>query len=401
MRSNKAEFILANVRVINSDVPLTAEDSPDAVIVKTEKQAFLDKTHFNNLLPGEEIDLKLPGEYPDLLEHIAVHQYFMGLDEKRLIGEDEAVLHWYETVYKPVVKVVRDQQMPSQFPTKQKPNFIYGLKITKLKLTEEYEFTHTSLAWKLMMNTSVPEDCGTGSNVGFICFSPDLSDWGMKTGDWRRELLKDDLSPLIRRMMISLRDPEIDLAYLRSGIRFAKQYSAWVGIVHVAKRSNMVDSEWVRRYEATVQMILDEEGVRGNFCVARQLAEKPVGKGILERYFVVQDELPSTPDGRSSILPGWHSILSHMPGPVFITPTVVPDKIKKIVLAFSQSPKAREALYFADALSKKFRCRTFAVVSGFDEKKCESPGKKWKNISKRTKSMARCGYESEKRRLKF
>jgi hypothetical protein len=44
--------------------------------------------------------------YGRLLEHIEHHRYFMGLDFKRDVSEDEAVLHWYDAVYLPIVNTV-------------------------------------------------------------------------------------------------------------------------------------------------------------------------------------------------------------------------------------------------------------------------------------------------------
>jgi hypothetical protein len=53
-----------------------------------------------------------------MIEHIAVHRYFMGLDEKREISEDEAVAHWYDTLYLPVVEVVEKSGILDGFPSK-------------------------------------------------------------------------------------------------------------------------------------------------------------------------------------------------------------------------------------------------------------------------------------------
>ena len=51
-----------------------------------------------------------------MLEHICVHRYFMGLDEKRPISEDESVIHWYDTLYRPVVAVVEASEILQEFP---------------------------------------------------------------------------------------------------------------------------------------------------------------------------------------------------------------------------------------------------------------------------------------------
>jgi hypothetical protein len=40
----------------------------------------------------------------------------MGLDLKRDISEVEAIKHWYETVYLPVIRVIRDTHIMKEFP---------------------------------------------------------------------------------------------------------------------------------------------------------------------------------------------------------------------------------------------------------------------------------------------
>jgi hypothetical protein len=96
-------------------VPLLPSDSADEIIVKVERDSFLKKTKIDKLLPAVNFELKNPGEYIELLEHITVHRYFMGLDFQRDIDSDEAVLHWYENVYLPVIKIVRDRNMLRRF----------------------------------------------------------------------------------------------------------------------------------------------------------------------------------------------------------------------------------------------------------------------------------------------
>ena len=53
-----------------------------------------------------------------MLEHIAVHRYFMGLDVKRPVSEKEAISHWYDTVYLPIVQVIRSSHILEEFPSK-------------------------------------------------------------------------------------------------------------------------------------------------------------------------------------------------------------------------------------------------------------------------------------------
>ena len=67
----------------------------------------LERVRLEKLRPEQCIRFSIGGAYQRLIEHIAVHRYFMGLDLKRDISEEEAILHWYDTVYFPIVQVIR------------------------------------------------------------------------------------------------------------------------------------------------------------------------------------------------------------------------------------------------------------------------------------------------------
>ncbi|MBE3120425.1 MAG: transcriptional regulator, partial [Candidatus Atribacteria bacterium] len=52
------------------------------------------------------------------LEHIAVHRYFMGLDLQRDISDEEAVAHWYDKVYNPIINNIRRSGILKEFSGK-------------------------------------------------------------------------------------------------------------------------------------------------------------------------------------------------------------------------------------------------------------------------------------------
>ena len=72
----------------------------------------------DEILPKANIKTTIPDGFDRMLVHIGVHRYFMGLDLKRDISDDEAVKHWYETVYLPIVKVIRESNILNEFPGK-------------------------------------------------------------------------------------------------------------------------------------------------------------------------------------------------------------------------------------------------------------------------------------------
>lgn len=111
-------FIEAEVRECATRVNITPNIRPEDLEILEDKVNFLERTSLDDLIPDANIKLTIPDGFDRMLEHIAVHRYFMGLDLKRDISEQEAIIHWYDTVYLPIVKVIRDTEILKEFPGK-------------------------------------------------------------------------------------------------------------------------------------------------------------------------------------------------------------------------------------------------------------------------------------------
>ena len=114
-REQNADFIDAEVRECSTKVKITSGLKSEDLEILQDKVEFLEATGFDQLRPGEDIYLTIPDGFSRMLEHIAVHRYFMGLDEKRDITEREAVLHWYDKVYLPIIKAIRESGILENF----------------------------------------------------------------------------------------------------------------------------------------------------------------------------------------------------------------------------------------------------------------------------------------------
>jgi hypothetical protein len=117
-REQGQEFIDAEVRECSSKVNITPDIRPEDLVILGEKVRFLERTHLDDLRPESRIRLTIPDGFDRMLEHIAVHRYFMGLDWKRDISEQEAITDWYDLVYLPIVKVIRESRILKDFPGK-------------------------------------------------------------------------------------------------------------------------------------------------------------------------------------------------------------------------------------------------------------------------------------------
>jgi hypothetical protein len=106
----------AEVREVSSKVNITPDLRAEDLSILGEKVRFLERTRLDHLRPDSRVRLTLSGGFERILEHIAVHRYFMGLDLKRDITEEEAVTHWYDDVYMPIIEVIRGSKVLSEFP---------------------------------------------------------------------------------------------------------------------------------------------------------------------------------------------------------------------------------------------------------------------------------------------
>jgi hypothetical protein len=111
-------FIEAEVRECATRVDITPDIRLEDLEVLGTKVNFLERTSLDSHRPDANIRVTIPDGFDRMLEHIAVHRYFMGIDWKRDISEEEAVTHWYDTVYMPIVNVIRDTNILKDFPGK-------------------------------------------------------------------------------------------------------------------------------------------------------------------------------------------------------------------------------------------------------------------------------------------
>ena len=111
-------YIEAEVRECATRVNLTPDIKAEDLEILGNKVNFLERTSIDSLIPEANIKLTIPDGFDRMLEHIAVHHYFMGLDWKRDISEEEAIKHWYETVYIPIIHVIRETEILKDFPDK-------------------------------------------------------------------------------------------------------------------------------------------------------------------------------------------------------------------------------------------------------------------------------------------
>jgi hypothetical protein len=139
-KANELTHIEAQVTEIETRVPLTADVDVDGLIIKTEYAHFLEQTRLDETRPELTIELTEPGRYQDLLRHIDVHRYYLGVQLQRNVAMDEAAASWYDTVYLPVVAAIRESGVLREFPRRTEADLYLWVAYHRERLRQRYGY---------------------------------------------------------------------------------------------------------------------------------------------------------------------------------------------------------------------------------------------------------------------
>ena len=115
-RDRGVEFIDAEVIEGHIRVPLDSEMSPQELLLQAEYAEFLRRTDLDILEPDHDIRPTALGQYDVIWSHIQGHREWLSSIWHRTATVHEAVKDWYEYIYMPIVRIVRDRGVLNAFP---------------------------------------------------------------------------------------------------------------------------------------------------------------------------------------------------------------------------------------------------------------------------------------------
>jgi hypothetical protein len=84
--------------------------------LKVERAKFLKDTRLKHIRPNHRLKFTEPACYELVKEHIVVHKYLKETEMGCEISSEEAVASWYDTVYVPIVALIRKRKLLEYFP---------------------------------------------------------------------------------------------------------------------------------------------------------------------------------------------------------------------------------------------------------------------------------------------
>jgi hypothetical protein len=118
-KAQGAEFIDAEVISLSSEIPLTSDmgfEELKRAVIDFEKARFMEETRLDRSRPGCSIELTEVGHFEELLGHIREHKWYINLTHAAEIPFEDAAVSWYDTVYVPIITIIREARLLASFP---------------------------------------------------------------------------------------------------------------------------------------------------------------------------------------------------------------------------------------------------------------------------------------------
>jgi nucleotide-binding universal stress UspA family protein len=352
-----AKIIQAYVTEVKSPVPLTLDTQSEDLIIKAEYADFLEKTHLTELRPGADISLTRPGQYPLIEEHIAVHQYYMGLNQKRDISYEEAVADWYDNVYQPVAHMIVEKGILRDFPDRTEGDLY-------LWLAEHREALESELGIDIKPETAAADlaeqfsqrpgkiAARFGSRL-INAILPDRLEGGPPPGQWRKDKsVSQPCSPpvagsLFSEILVPLSGRESGWYALEQAVLVAQREKGRLFGLHVLPPFLNEESPAVKEIQTEYDRRCQASAVSGSLV----FAYGDISQNIIERarwvdLVIINLDYPPSTQPFTTLQHGLRNLIQRCPRPILAVKNKV-SPLRKVLLAFDGSPKAREALFVA------------------------------------------------------
>jgi nucleotide-binding universal stress UspA family protein/uncharacterized ParB-like nuclease family protein len=384
-----AKTIQAFVTRVSTKIPFSLDDKPDEVILEEERRYFLEQTNFDKIFPGKKIEVSVPGQYQQLVEHISVHRYYMGVDQKREVSKKEALVHWFNKVYLPVIRIINERNILKNFPGRTEADLYLWIEEHKSSLEND-------LGWKIA-DEAVARDLSKRFGLNIFLqirrmvekisdlLTPDELENGPEPGEWRLEHGWDDNRRqlascsqdiyLFDRIMVAMgKNPQGWNAFDMS-VEIAKREGAWLAGLHVVRTIYEETAQKTRQLQSQFNEKCKEKGISGKMAVASgEISRLICDRSRWTDLVVVNLAYPPPLKIIPRLGSGFRKLIKRCPTPILAVSQST-NRFDKILLAFDGSPRAKEALYVATYITGCWNTKLYVVTVKKDEKGLPEPRK--------------------------
>jgi nucleotide-binding universal stress UspA family protein len=374
-RQMGATHIDAYVTEVETKVPLSPDVQPSDLIAKAEYAEFLMQTRLDEIRPEANLTVTVPGQVQKLVEQIERHRYFLSVEERREIPDDEAVGRWYDEAYVPAVAAIGDLGMLEGFDRTETDLYLW--------VSEHRHALEEALGWEVepeeaaadladRFGPGVPRRVARSLQQLLEILTPDELEGGPPAGAWRRERLaihRDDC--MFADILVPVSGEARGWPAVAQAVEIACRESARLLGLHVVPSAAARENDRVHAIQAEFTRQCQALGVEGQMAVeigrvARRICERSRWADLV----VVEVAHPPAAGPEARVSSGFRTLIRRCATPVLAVPGAF-SPLNRPLLAYDGSPKAKEALYIATYLA--LRGQVPLVVLAVDESDGKGP----------------------------
>lgn len=357
-----------DLAAIRKEFSMLPDSKLDAFLADAEYVDFLAQTHLDRLRPKADLRVTVPGQYPILQEHIAVHRYFMGIDFRRDVSYEEAVGHWYDTVYLPIAYIIRQYHMLRDFPNRTVTDLYLWLAEHRADLEKE-------LGWRVRSESAAADLINHFSDRPDRLFSrfgewlidvltPDELESGPPPGQWRKEELSaapDDC--IFRTALVPIRGDAAGWNALKQAALFIVNPQAQLYGLHIVPTDEQCHLPEVAALQDEFGRQCAESDIEGELAVdIGDITRKICERAFWADLVIMSLAHPPGTQPFERMKSGIRTIIRRCSKPIMIVPGS-PRPIRRALVAYDGSPKADEALFVSASLAKGCQQLELIVVA--------------------------------------
>lgn len=352
------ETISAYVTKVDTRVPLTAEDDASEIICKSFYADFLEQTNLDAFYPDANLLMTFCDEYDVLLGQIRVEAALMGQGESIPDSPypETAVRQWYENVYLPVIRVIREMGILYRFPQRTETDLY-------LVLSERHNELEEALGWEVEMETAVSHlvEEGEVQQENFInrllkSIMPGLEP-GPKPGVWRRQqLARQRENRLFEHMLVEVNGREDGWLLLDQLLEMAKFDQDHILGLHVVPDNSLLKEARIEKIRRTFIKKSRAANIKGELAV--EVNPNPyapfISRAAWADLIIVSNERPPAYEALPRLDPQLKQLIQLSSRPLLIVPMGGKIDFSRACLGYDGSAKAKEALYMATYMASKW-----------------------------------------------
>lgn len=354
-----ADRIQALVKKVETKVTLMPEDRLDELILKAEQTSFLEKYRLDEIRPEAEIALTAPGRFEHLQLEIEAQKEILDPEDPERVPLEDAVQRWYDTVYLPVIQVIRQRGLLREFPGRTEADLYVWI-------SQHLADLERSLGWQIRPEAAAADLARrTGQTLGNVTnrlrerlleiLRPETFDPGPAVGEWRQEILATRRSDRFSLdILVGLSGEEVAWSALDQALLVAGREKARVLGLHVVRGESQEQGDLPFTIRTEFDQRAEAAGVGHEFAVDTGTA----AQAICERarwvdLVVLSLAHPPGPRPGDRFGSGFRSLIQRCPRPILAVPGQV-SPMERALLAYDGSRKAKEALYLATYLAARW-----------------------------------------------